>query len=133
MSIFVKMYCMTIVLSKNNDVSNLQFRVGKTGPLGPWSRVMVICNKLSQCKRTADYDTLYFCSKAPKSCFANPSLHTMQITKRTFELDRFRTYFLCCKSEDQHNSRVLLLCQLCQYVNFEIDLCPLHNKNYLGL
>ena len=44
-------YCMTIVLSKNNDVvSNLQSRVGKTGPLGPRSRVMVYCNKLSFCQ-----------------------------------------------------------------------------------
>ena len=99
------MYCMKIVLSKNNDdVSTLQFRVGKTGPFGPWSRVMVYCcNKLSFCqndppialgdhfgKRTACYNTytmtLLKGSKDPVLPTLIYILYcTMQITKRTFK------------------------------------------------
>ena len=68
---------------KNNGLWTLGW--AKSGSLGPWSRVIVNCRKLSFCqndppmgesfwqiKRKACYNTLWLCSKAPKILFCPP-------------------------------------------------------------
>ena len=42
-------------------------RVGKTGFLGPWSRIFVYCSKLSFCQNDS-------APRPQRSCFANPNL-----------------------------------------------------------
>ena len=74
----------------NSCLPNIQIRVGKTGSLGPWSKFVVYCRKLSFCqndspiggfnlaKRQLATIAIHYVSapRPQRSCFANPNIHT---------------------------------------------------------
>ena len=83
----------------------LEFRVGKTGSLQPWSRFIVYCSKLSFCQNdfpiggiilakgqlaTTHYDSA---PRPQRSCFANPNIKICFMQK-FFEI--LLTIYLVC-------------------------------------
>ena len=76
-------------LSKNNYNPGIFIRIGKIGSLGPWSRVIVYCNKLYFCQndppigesfwqkeRLLQY-TMTLLQGPKRSCFDRPNIYIM--------------------------------------------------------
>ena len=66
-------------------------RVGKIGYLGPWSKVIVYCYKLSFCKNDSPIRKLatihYDSSPRPqRSCFAHPNARSKEIVNDRLEI-----------------------------------------------
>ena len=91
----------------------IYIRVGKTGSLGPWSRVIVYFSKLSFCQKWSlngriilakgKLATIHFDSapRSQRSCFAHPNLHIHKVVLLGINIA------LVCKVSQSVMSKVL--------------------------